>query len=196
MGDPLTTSSVKLPAESVSPPVGDPPATIVRPSRTFETAGSRSVPPAPETTGWTTGDRRFLWVSCSVTAILLGLHTWRDVQANRAPVTIRSAVVGPATNESSQLAVPVLTPVVADDQTTSRAAVETTFQLDINTATVSEWNQLPGIGPTLAERIVHDRQTQGPFHSVDDLSRVKGIGAKTLAKLRPHLQPVLSPSTP
>jgi len=56
-----------------------------------------------------------------------------------------------------------------------------TGPLDINRATEQELQQLPGIGPTLARRIIQAR----PFRTVEDLRRVRGIGAKTLDKLRP-----------
>ena len=45
---------------------------------------------------------------------------------------------------------------------------------------------MPGIGPVLSARIVETRQAR-PFASVDELRRVKGIGVKTLEKLRPHV---------
>jgi competence protein ComEA len=58
------------------------------------------------------------------------------------------------------------------------------YRIDINTATWVEWIQLPGIGEVLARRIVDDRDTNGTFKDVDDLQRVKGIGPKTVEKLR------------
>jgi competence protein ComEA len=58
--------------------------------------------------------------------------------------------------------------------------------VDVNKATAEELQSLPGIGPTLAARIVEARKTS-PFKSVDDLRRVPGIGPKTLDKLRPHV---------
>jgi competence protein ComEA len=61
------------------------------------------------------------------------------------------------------------------------------FRLDVNSATWVEWTQLEGIGDALARRIVADREIQGPFSSIDDLRRVKGIGPKTLEKIRPWL---------
>ncbi|MFO1093591.1 MAG: helix-hairpin-helix domain-containing protein [Planctomycetaceae bacterium] len=61
------------------------------------------------------------------------------------------------------------------------------FRLDINSATWVEWMQLDGIGEALARRIVSDREQHGPFASIDDVSRVQGIGPKTLANIRPHL---------
>ena len=62
------------------------------------------------------------------------------------------------------------------------------FQLEINRATWVEWMQLEGVGDTLARRIVEDRETNGPFSSIDDVERVKGIGPKTIEKLRPWLR--------
>ncbi len=62
------------------------------------------------------------------------------------------------------------------------------FVVDINAAEEPELIQLPGIGPTLARRIIETRQTSGRFLRPDDLRRVKGIGEKKLAKLRPYVQ--------
>jgi len=64
------------------------------------------------------------------------------------------------------------------------------FQVDINTAEWPELVQLPGIGPTLAKRIVQSRKTEGPFADQDDLRRVRGIGPKTLEQIRPYLRPM------
>jgi competence protein ComEA len=64
------------------------------------------------------------------------------------------------------------------------------FQVDINTADWPEMAQLPGIGETLARRIVESRQTDGPYLDHDDLQRVRGIGPKTLEQIRPYLLPM------
>jgi len=64
------------------------------------------------------------------------------------------------------------------------------FQVDINSADWPELAQLPGIGETLARRIVESRQTDGPFLGHDDLRRIRGIGPKTVERLRPYLVPV------
>lgn len=61
------------------------------------------------------------------------------------------------------------------------------YRLDVNSATWVEWMQLPGIGETLARRIVDDRERHGPFESIEDVQRVKGVGVKTIAKLQPWL---------
>jgi len=57
------------------------------------------------------------------------------------------------------------------------------FTTDVNSAPASELSLLPGIGYELADRIVEDRETLGPYRSIDDLRRVRGIGPKTVAQI-------------
>lgn len=59
--------------------------------------------------------------------------------------------------------------------------------VDINRASAAELEMLPGIGPALAARIVEERSRTGPFARVEDLDRVRGIGARTIEKLRPYV---------
>ena len=59
--------------------------------------------------------------------------------------------------------------------------------LNINTATVEELQTLPGIGPQMAKRIVLYRKENSDFKSIDDLISVKGIGEKTLEKIKPYI---------
>ena len=60
-------------------------------------------------------------------------------------------------------------------------------QIRINSASRSELETLPGIGPALAERIIIYRQTHGGFSSVDELLNVSGIGEKKLADIRERI---------
>ncbi len=59
--------------------------------------------------------------------------------------------------------------------------------VNINTAGHKELQQLPGIGPATAERIVTYRETHGPFASPEELTRVKRIGPKTLERIKPMI---------
>ncbi len=66
-------------------------------------------------------------------------------------------------------------------------ALRAARQVDINTADVAELERLPKVGPALARRIVAEREAHGPFRRSQDLSRVKGIGAKTYELLEPYV---------
>ncbi len=57
----------------------------------------------------------------------------------------------------------------------------------LNLATEDDLRKLPGIGPKKAVAIVELRKKLGKFKRAEDLLRVKGIGRKKLAKLRPRL---------
>lgn len=66
------------------------------------------------------------------------------------------------------------------------------FQVDINTAEWPELAQVPGLGETLARRIVDSRQADGAYADHDDLLRVPGIGPRTLERMKPFLRPMPS----
>jgi len=59
--------------------------------------------------------------------------------------------------------------------------------IDLDRASAEELESLPGIGPTLAARIIADRTTHGPFGSLSELQRVKGIGPALSKRLTPHV---------
>jgi comEA protein len=61
-------------------------------------------------------------------------------------------------------------------------------KVDVNRATAEELMKLPGIGPKMAHRIVSHRESRGAFQTTEDLKEVKGIGDKTLERLRPHIK--------
>ncbi len=59
---------------------------------------------------------------------------------------------------------------------------------NLNTASVQELQRLPRIGPALAGRIVEYRRTHGPFRTPEQVTEVKGIGEKTLERMRPWIR--------
>ena len=69
--------------------------------------------------------------------------------------------------------------------TTTKAAAPTV--VNINEATAYELASLPGLGETLAERIVAYRQENGPFTSADQLKQVSGIGEKKWEAILPYV---------
>lgn len=61
-------------------------------------------------------------------------------------------------------------------------------KLNLNTATAEQLDELPGVGPSRAQAILELRQQLGgKFRSPDQLLEVKGIGEKTLEKIKPHV---------
>ena len=85
------------------------------------------------------------------------------------PLTIRLSVVGP------------------EDDPYSPVPEEPSGKININSATVSELDSLPGIGPAKAQAIVDYRDQNGPFRTIDDLLNVPGIGPKILETIRDQI---------
>ena len=81
------------------------------------------------------------------------------------------------------LAIVVGLTAVADDG----AARSKKGAVNVNTATSEQLQLLPGVGPALAERIIEFREANGPFKKVDELVAVRGIGDKSLARLKPYV---------
>ena len=64
------------------------------------------------------------------------------------------------------------------------------LSININTANEAELVKLPRIGPAIAKRIIEFRNINGPFKSIEDLQKVKGIGKKTINNIKPYLQKI------
>lgn len=64
----------------------------------------------------------------------------------------------------------------------------TTAPLNLNTATAEQLDQLDGVGPATARKIIAYRQEHGGFRSVSELDQVPGIGPKRMAALKDHLR--------
>jgi competence protein ComEA len=100
--------------------------------------------------------------------------------------------IGPATMEKLRPLVCVRNfetqpmPAVAKSGAAAKKVASLKTPVDVNNASLTELQTLPGIGPKLSQRIVDERERKA-FVSVEDLRRVPGIGAKTLEKLRPYV---------
>jgi competence protein ComEA len=105
------------------------------------------------------GDQLFLGTMLFALIVLLSILRWQSTAGGRTEIEI--------TNQQPR---------------------EYFYSLDINQASWVEWAQLDGIGEKLGRRIVLDREQNGPFRSMDDITRVRGIGPKLIEKLRPFLR--------
>ncbi len=78
----------------------------------------------------------------------------------------------------------VAVPRVGELPQTSGDAPGTEKLVNLNTAPASDLDQIPGIGPVLAERIIDYRESHGGFRKVEELNQVEGIGPKKYADLQ------------
>src|SRR5271154_2354684 len=67
--------------------------------------------------------------------------------------------------------------------------------INLNTATSDQLQQVPGIGPSTADKILQMRKSYGAFKSVNDLLAARGIGPKRLEKMRKYLVVGKAPAT-
>ena len=68
--------------------------------------------------------------------------------------------------------------------------------IDLNAANAKELQELPGVGPVTAQRIIDLRQKSGRFHRVEDLLAVRGISPKKLDAIRPYVTVSSTPAAP
>ncbi len=94
----------------------------------------------------------------------------------------QSQVFVPDKNSSSTA--PNTAQTTADN---SENSVTDTKTINLNTADVTELQNLPGVGPKKAELIIQYRQEKGSFSKIEDLTEVQGIGEKTFAKIKSQL---------
>jgi competence protein ComEA len=91
--------------------------------------------------------------------------------------------------DGQQVVVPAAGALAAGGGTAASASSPPGVKPSLGSATVEQLDEIDGIGPTLAERIVEYRTENGGFSSVDELQDVDGIGEKRLETLREALQP-------
>ena len=78
-------------------------------------------------------------------------------------------------------------PLAITRQPAEGSAAVVQGEISVNTANADELTCLPGVGPSLAEAIVYERQKNGLFYYPEDLLNVRGIGEKTLEKILPYV---------
>lgn len=123
-----------------------------------------------------------------------GARVARAIERAGGP-TRRAALAGinlaARVQDGQQIVVPVAGPAGATaPPPSSGAGLEAGgVKPSLGAATIEQLDQIDGIGPTLAERIVEHRQEAGGFASVEELGEVEGIGEKRLETLREALQP-------
>ena len=138
---------------------------------------------------WTTGPAKWAALIVLGSASLFGL-AWSI--ANHAPSPRRGEVPSLRGGEGSSDA-PSHTAARSDsggetEPADTAAPSLAPVKINLNTASTTELDLLPRIGPTLAARIVEDREANGPFGSLDDLQRVAGIGPRTVERITPYAE--------
>ena len=115
-------------------------------------------------------------LTCVFAAFLGGFHIGRRM--NRSPVHIYQ--ITPSAESQTEALEEPQDEVEAVSEETEPGVV---FPLNINTATIPELDELPGIGPVLAQRIVDYRTTCGGYKAVEELLKVNGIGDAKLMEI-------------
>jgi competence protein ComEA len=92
-------------------------------------------------------------------------------------------------SDGTQVVVPRRVPAAAAAGEAASGAGAAGGPIHLNTATVDELDELPGVGPVTAQKIVDWREQHGAFSSVDDLDAIPGIGPARLEQLRDLVAP-------
>jgi competence ComEA-like helix-hairpin-helix protein len=119
----------------------------------------------------TQGERRALFFLAALAVLGAGTRLWRSKRplVNDSTLDAQIAAVDSAPSKRGRI---------------RRSAGPPTRQpVDLDIASADEIERLPGIGPSLAKRIVADRAVNGPFGCLQALDRVKGVGPALLARL-------------
>lgn len=104
-------------------------------------------------------------VSILVVVVLVGGAFYAARATEKAPKVVYSASLEEIASESNQR-----------------------LKVNLNTADVDELDELPQVGPSIAQKIIDYRQANGMFRTVDELEEVSGIGPKTIEKIKPFAE--------
>ncbi len=145
-------------------------------------------PASPSSTGSISSQ----WISVHVSGWVVspGVVEIRDGSIVADAITAAGGARPGAGLDSINLAGPVLAgdqvvvPGPDESMSTGSAVSPGDGLISLNRADVTQLQELPGVGPVLAERIVAYRDANGPFQVVEDLLDVPGIGEAKLAAMR------------
>ena len=131
-----------------------------------------------------------LLIGCVLTSIGVEYFSFNDETVVMPQRLIQDTKINSLTNQLDQKTMEGNDSKIKPKVATSKAeapkiatSVKQSYPININTATITELDALPGIGPAIAQRIVEFRNTQ-PFTKIEDIMLVKGIGKKKFAKLK------------
>ena len=119
-------------------------------------------------------------ITCIFAAFVFGFFAGRNL--NRTPVQIWTLPLASETTAVLSEEIPQETDTESAEAPDSDSA-SISFPININTATSAQLENLPGIGPVIAQRIVDHRNAYGPFTSPGQLTNVSGVGEKRLAAI-------------
>lgn len=79
-------------------------------------------------------------------------------------------------------------PIDSTKETISQTQSQLDGKIDINTATTEQLQLIPGIGPSIADRIIEYRTENGGFKTIEEIQNVNGIGEKKFNEMKPYIK--------